>query len=509
MSLTFGYKSDVGRKRSANQDSYVIVRGETLNGELDALFVIADGMGGRQGGEVASEIVVRTLPEYVTSHLEQRNGDKSPVDAAQLLEEGIALAHSKVRQRQTQQLELSGMGTTCVACILDANILTVANVGDSRAYLLRDGTLTQITEDHSEVWQEVVAGRMTREEAQKSRFRNVITRAVGSAGNALPDIDMVELKEGDSVLLCSDGLSSEVEDEEIERLLAGEADAQRACEKLVDAALFNGGKDNVTVVVLRYGAFVPHIHLKKEKMIVQESVDPLEGWRESLQRTSASYTNETPNPEILPESTPRPARPGASPLLLGLLFVLAVLAGGEGYALYQLNRTYQALLRKPPVVIQPPMKPTDKDLNYSEPIVFCPKTVRETPLAAADEDSILAVSKVGNLMRIAQTGRIMALPDTMKLPAPATASKAPPEPLMVTDVSGNRYQINPGEKFIGKFDPEGKPVLAAIGKGKLTHPTALTVDSAGNIYVIDEGHIKKISAYLNQKPGPGVPPSHP
>ena len=257
MSLKFGFKSDVGRKRKDNQDNLVLLRSEKLNGELDALFVVADGMGGRMGGEVASEIVVRSLPERVTGDLNARNGEKAPVDTVALLAAAVGAAHEKVRQVQSSDELLSGMGTTCVAAILDGNRLTIANVGDSRAYLLRGAKLTQITRDHSSVWEQVVAGNMSPEEARRSRFRNQITRAIGSEVNATPEIDVHELQEGDSILLCSDGLSSELPDGEIARLLAGVADPQAACDDLVKAALAAGGKDNVTVIVLRFGEFTP------------------------------------------------------------------------------------------------------------------------------------------------------------------------------------------------------------------------------------------------------------
>ena len=372
MSLKFGFKTDVGLKRRNNQDSYVIVRGESLNGELDALFVLADGMGGKLGGEVASEIVVRTLPEIVTARLAARNGDKSPVNAAQLLEDGILEAHRKVRDRQASETQFSGMGTTCVAAILDANVLTLANVGDSRAYLLRNGRLTQITQDHSSVWEQVQAGNMTPEEARSSRFRNQITRAIGSEFNAEPDIDMVALKEGDSVLLCSDGLSSELPDDEIARLFAGVSDPQAACEKLVEAALGAGGKDNVTVIALRYGEFQPVTLEKKRPVDTAPANDTADAWRD------AGFDPDGADDED-PDSEPGAARPNrrppearrsgrgriVSPVMLGLLFVLAVLAGGEAYALARLYQDLEKVRKSHPtiVTVQQP-RPTDSRLTY-------------------------------------------------------------------------------------------------------------------------------------------------
>jgi PPM family protein phosphatase len=505
VTLKFGFNTDTGRKRHNNQDSFVIVRGETLNGELDALFVIADGMGGTQGGEVASDIVVRTLPEVVTAYLAARNGDKSPVDAGQLIEGAILEAHRRVQQRQTGDTQLSGMGTTCVAAILDANVLTIGNVGDSRAYLLRDGRLKQITQDHSSVWEQVLAGNMTPEEARTSRFRNQITRAVGSEFNAEPDIDIVELQEGDSVLLCSDGLTTEIDDDEIARLLAGVADPQAACDKLVDAALGAGGKDNVTVVALRYGEFKPVLAEKKPLVAPKPADDPTDAWREAGFEPRGQRGGSDPEFDTARRSS---GRRGASPVLLALLFVLAVLAGGEAYALLRLNQGLEALRKTlPKIVTVPQPRPTDnQNLSYGEPATILAKEVRDMPLAVDDEGSALAATANGNLVRIDRGGHLTKLPDQSKVPAGSTAP-GQESLLLATDVSGYRYQVNPGAKVISKYDPEGRLMAASICKGKLVRPTALVVDPSGNLYVIDDHRVKKITA-SDAPPAPDdAPPS--
>ena len=499
MSLKFGFKTDVGLKRRNNQDSYVVIRGDSLNGELDALLVLADGMGGKAGGEVASDLVVRTLPEVVTAHLAARNGDKAPVDAGELLEDAIQQAHRKVRERQKIDSQLNGMGTTCVAAILDANVLTIANVGDSRAYLLRDGRLTQITQDHSSVWEQVLAGNMTPEEARASRFRNQITRAIGSEVSAEPDIDMVELKEGDSILLCSDGLSSEISDDDIARLFAGEADPQSACERLVEAALGAGGKDNVTVIALRFGEFQPVTLEKKERTPVSSASDPLDAWRD------AGFDPEADREDGFQEPKGRamPARPAAlSPVLLGLLFVLAVLAGGESYALVRLYQDLDKARKLHPREVQVfPPRPTDsRTLTYDVPTILSVKAVRDAPLAVDDEFAVLATSADGNLIKISSRGQVTQFPDQSKI----SGKSSTPERvslLIATDASGNRYQVNPGANVITKYDPDGRlaedaagHLVGPIGKGKLVRPTALAVDALGNLYVIDEHVVKKIRA---------------
>ena len=481
MSLSLGAKTDVGRKRRNNQDSHVIVRGEALNGELDALMVVADGMGGRLGGEIASEIVVRTVPEQVAAHLAARNGAKPPVDTALLLEEAIAEAHRRVKERQREDPQLSGMGTTCVAAILDANLLTIANVGDSRAYLLRNSRLVQLTRDHSSVWEQVIAGNMTPDEARTSRFRNQITRSIGSDANARPDIETVELLDGDSILFCSDGLSSEIGDDEIARNFASRADPQVACEALVEAALKAGGRDNVTVVALRFGEFTPVSLPNSVPGISAPATDSLDAWRDgSFDETSAER-----------QPAPRRRSHPLSPVLLGLTFLLAVVAGGEGYVLARLSREFDRLQKASPrVVLAPPRRPTDYDLTYGDPVLLSPKALRSAPLAADEEGGALAATVDGNMVRVDRLGVVSALPGQPKVAMPAAAPT--PSLLLVTDVSGNRYQITPGTQFIAKYDAEGTLKDGAIATGKLVAPTALAVDTAGNLYVIDSHRLEKI-----------------
>ena len=218
-----GYKTDKGLKRSNNEDSHAVFASGELGAGLDALLVVADGMGGTKGGEIASNIVVNSLPEALQSLLGEgfpTGLEDAPARVALILSQAIRQANAEVWRYKRQHTGLENMGTTCVTAALSDGIVTIGNVGDSRAYLLRAGRLRQITEDHSEVWEQVKAGRMTPEQAATSRFRNTITRAMGLLDDVAPDVTAYPLEDGDALLLCSDGLTTEV-DRQYHRAPAG------------------------------------------------------------------------------------------------------------------------------------------------------------------------------------------------------------------------------------------------------------------------------------------------
>jgi PPM family protein phosphatase len=229
MRLRHGAASHVGLVRRQNEDSFVAGGG---------IFAVCDGMGGAKAGEVASEAACRYLMEL-------------PAEAgAQQVRDAVAEANSNIFSRSVGEPELAGMGTTLTAFVQSDDILIVAHVGDSRAYLLRAGDLKQLTDDHSLVGEMVRRGQLTPAQAAVHPHRSVITRALGTEGEVDPDVFTVPLVAGDRLLLCSDGLSGMVSGGDIGRILGGEADPQAAARSLVQAALDGGGEDNVTVVVL-------------------------------------------------------------------------------------------------------------------------------------------------------------------------------------------------------------------------------------------------------------------
>lgn len=247
-------RTDVGRRRKINEDSFLV-------SPESGLFAVCDGMGGHNAGEVASHMAIETVSSFVRSSAVEREitwpwgiDAKLSFDGNRL-KTAIRLANSKVFQAADQREELTGMGTTVVAAIVSGDRMTIGSAGDSRCYLFRNGTLSQLTRDDSWVSAAVGEGILNSDDVEHHPLRNVITKAVGARDTI--DLDVIEqqLLPGDLALLCSDGLHGMLNDQELARLV-GPADGllEEAAARLVDAANEAGGRDNVTVVLLRYAA---------------------------------------------------------------------------------------------------------------------------------------------------------------------------------------------------------------------------------------------------------------
>lgn len=232
---TFGSRTDVGCVREHNEDSLVVA---------PPLYVVCDGMGGHAAGEVASEIAVDVIA---------RRAPLTPDATA--LGQAVEEANLAIIEGARTGKGRAGMGCTCTAAMLDSERLVIAQVGDSRAYLLHHGRLQQLTRDHSLVADLVEAGQITPAEARVHPQRSVITRALGSDPLTQPDLFEINVETGDRLLLCSDGLTSMIEDDEVERILNHTADPQLAASQLVNAAIAAGGYDNVTVIVVDVTGF--------------------------------------------------------------------------------------------------------------------------------------------------------------------------------------------------------------------------------------------------------------
>lgn len=226
---TFGSRTDVGCVRDHNEDSLIV---------KPPLFVVADGMGGHAAGEVASEIAVQVMAEQAPARPD-----------ADELGRAVEAANLAIIDAAREGIGREGMGTTLTAAMLERERLVIAQVGDSRAYLFHQGKLQQITRDHSLMADMIEAGQLTPEEARYHPNRSVITRALGSSPLTKPDLYEIDVEAGDRLLLCSDGLTGMVFDEEIESILARTRDPQRCAALLVNEAIAAGGHDNVTVIV--------------------------------------------------------------------------------------------------------------------------------------------------------------------------------------------------------------------------------------------------------------------
>ena len=275
MRLRVGARTDVGRVRKGNEDSFTA---------QEPLFAVADGMGGHQGGEVASSVALEIL----------ETGDGT-------LEELVRRANDEVFRRAAQDPRLAGMGTTLTAIRRDGDVLRLAHVGDSRAYLLRDDSIQRLTKDHTVVERLVDEGRLTSEEAEIHPQRSILTRALGVDDSLQVDQGAIEPQPGDRLLLCSDGLTGMIDEEAITRILAEHADdPQAAADALVDAANAAGGQDNITAVVI------------------------------DIEEGTSTAAAAAARPAARPATTPRPApaRDRLPRALLGIVGVLVVIGAG-------------------------------------------------------------------------------------------------------------------------------------------------------------------------------------
>lgn len=235
--------TDVGRRRDSNEDQYLV---DPAHG----LYAVADGMGGHAAGEIASQLAIETLKESMG--LDDAGGAPTdPAGAVERLRRAVAEANRRICESILTNEEHRGMGTTLVALLHIDDLAIIGNVGDSRAYLLRDGQLQRLTSDHSWVNEQVKMGLLSDDAAQRHPMRNIVTRALGSRIDVTVDLIEKSMQPGDTFMLCSDGLNTMLSHEEIETALKRySGDPECTCRALVEAANARGGEDNTTVIVL-------------------------------------------------------------------------------------------------------------------------------------------------------------------------------------------------------------------------------------------------------------------
>jgi PPM family protein phosphatase len=246
-------KTDVGRRRKGNEDSFCLAP------EI-GLFVVADGMGGHAAGEVASRLAVETIHEWMAKYLGGDSvavvGPEEPACSAEsnYLVSSIRLANRVIYDAAQGRSEYAGMGTTVVSILATGERLTLAHVGDSRIYRVRGDEIAQVSRDHSFVQQQVDRGIITPEEAEESQYKHMITRALGLKESVEVDVAERPAEAGDTFILCSDGLSDLLDNEEILAIVKEQPDLAQACQQLIDRANLKGGDDNITTLLVRVEA---------------------------------------------------------------------------------------------------------------------------------------------------------------------------------------------------------------------------------------------------------------
>jgi serine/threonine protein phosphatase PrpC len=478
MNVVIGAKTDPGR-RPNNEDRYAVLDARSLS--ADGVLIIADGMGGRRMGERAATAAVETVQETLTEALSKERAAQA--DTSEALVSALRKANARVYEMSQEGGEGRGMGTTCVAAVVLDDNLFIAHAGDSRAYLLRSGQLEQLTDDHSYVAEQVRAGAITEEGARQSRFRNVITRAVGIEPTLAPDVTRHAISLGNVLLLCTDGLSNMVSEGDMAQTLEYAPSPQAAAERLVQLAIRAGGKDNITAVVGRF-----EIGNSTQQMRTEDLAAP--------------PPQERPVSPAAPKAPARVRKSTPSgfpiwPILAGIaIFLLAILGAGLAHVL--VTAGYQ-LQPAPPFAVRPVMssaKPPLADLahlTYAPPVLFYVKPVQGGFLSLNPSDgTITAITLDSRVAHLSPIGAVLSLSALPKLKTVQDAAAMPifaadGDQHVATDPQGNIYIAEFGNRAILKYDGNLKPLGRISG---LSGPGALAVASDGTIYVIDGERLK-------------------
>jgi protein phosphatase len=242
--VKFGASSDIGLVRSINQDSYYIPVNTAL-----PLFMVADGMGGHNAGEIASVMAIDKIREWMAENSTDLTNVRT---IKKSIVKSVEYANRHIYNHAKEIEGCKGMGTTLTMLYVFDDKIVVGHVGDSRAYLITSNEISQMTQDHSLVQQLLVEGKISKREAKSHPQKNVITRAVGTSSDIEVDVLTLDIKKDDIVILCSDGLTNMVAEEELKDLFIDETDIQKACEKAIEGAKLKGGSDNITVLGIRF-----------------------------------------------------------------------------------------------------------------------------------------------------------------------------------------------------------------------------------------------------------------
>ncbi|MGC4045311.1 MAG: protein phosphatase 2C domain-containing protein [Armatimonas sp.] len=503
MNATLTYRlaarTDVGLKRSVNEDNFGVFE---IPG-VDIAFVVCDGMGGLKAGDVASAEATRTIESSLRESLTA--GDEPTAALSRALRRandtvcrlprpgGGIVDDPTVRPGSSAREAAAVIGTTAVAGVVKDGQLHLAHAGDSRAYRLRGERLERLTDDHSFVAEQVRAGNMTEAEARKSRFRNMITRAVGIDPMIQPDFRSIELAQGDLILVCSDGLTTLIEDPDIEEHMLSPRFSRQSLEQqvqsLIDIANRAGGTDNTTILLLKvFGdgeapalsstAIGPAPQRRDPSALLTQDVD------EAAARNPRRRVAPSPVVSMLAFAG------GAALVALVALLALPAARKAVGTNLLLMNgvRIEQLTPTPPPPTLQ-------EDMQYDKPVEFNHDEIaRGDILHYEPARGLYFVTKsTGQGRWLNKLGKVIgksAAPSLPELPISDDIIRA--RFFSATDALGNTYISRPAQKKIEKFDARGG--LRTTIKEGLQNPEAIAVDEVGNIYVVDYNTIKVISA---------------
>jgi protein phosphatase len=484
LTYSLGFKTDKGQQRAHNEDAGAVFE---VPG-MDAAFVVCDGMGGLRSGEVASNEAVRMVRETISQRV--ASGETDPfkilseafrlandaVNALNRAEQGAVTPASPNAAPPTAGRSTEGpdalMGTTGVVGLVRNNTAYIAHAGDSRAYRWRRGNLTRLTEDHTFVAERVKAGDMTEAQARVSKFRNMVIKGIGIAEAVEPDFRAEPLESGDTILVCSDGLTTMLDDAEIAGLMNApsflKAQPDRAAQTLVDAANKKGGQDNITVMLMR-------------------AVGP---------------TGDTMPTVTLDADAPRPPRRSPLPwILLGIVLALLVAA-----AVLMFSRPVrQAMIefldtREEKVAVRrgerlPPLPQQDyAKLAYDPPERFATYAARGDILSYAPGVGLyFAAEGTGKVALLDAKGKALRSVEKLEIVDARVSDPSATRVFMTSDPQGNVYFSYTKKRMIVKRGPDGKLLRTITG---FELPEAIAIDEQGNIFVVDFNEIKVCRARL-------------